>query len=122
MLGLAALLSFTSGGAGRAGKILWTLLPVMIVLTAASLHRMYKGIDARALKAVRNDELRQASLSRAWRNGFFAVLGCSRCLPSGWLERHRVWRGPDGGRHRHHRHRDRARQPALVRPLMTEHD
>jgi hypothetical protein len=83
VLGVAALLSFGSGGAGRAGKILWTLLPVMIVLGAASLHRMNKGGDARALKAVRDDELRQASLSRAWRNGFLAVLAVQPLLALG---------------------------------------
>jgi hypothetical protein len=68
---------------GRAGKVLWTVLPSIIAVTAASLHRMYKRVDARALKAVRKDELRQASLSRAWRNGFFAVLGLQPVLALG---------------------------------------
>jgi hypothetical protein len=79
MLGLAALLSFTTAG-GDAGKILWEVMPVMI---AASLYRSYKRVDIRALKTVRNDELRQASLSRAWRNGFFAVLGLQPVLALG---------------------------------------
>jgi hypothetical protein len=82
MLGLAALLSFTTAGAD-AGKILWQVIPVIITVTVASLHRSYKRVDARALKAVRNDELRQASLSRAWRNGFFAVLGLQPILAFG---------------------------------------
>jgi hypothetical protein len=82
MLGLAAVLSFTTAG-GNPGRILWTVLPAMITVTAASLHRMYKRVDARALAAVRNDELRQASLSRAWRNGFFAVLGLQPVLALG---------------------------------------
>ena len=79
MLGLAAVLSLTTAE-GRADKILWTVLPVIITIVAASLHGMNKRVDARALKAVRNDELRQASLSRAWRNGFFAVLGLQPVL------------------------------------------
>jgi hypothetical protein len=83
MLGLAALLSFTTAG-GDAGKILWQVMPVMIAVTAASLYRSYKRVDIRALKAVRNDELRQASLSRAWRNGFFAVLGLQPVLGLAW--------------------------------------
>jgi hypothetical protein len=82
MLGLAALLSFTTAG-GDAGKILWQVMPVMIAVTAASLYRSYKRVDIRALKTVRNDELRQASLSRAWRNGFFAVLGLQPVLALG---------------------------------------
>jgi hypothetical protein len=82
MLGLAAVLSLTTAG-GDAGKALWTVLPVILTVTAASLHRLYKRVDIRALKAVRNDELRQASLSRAWRNGFFAVLGLQPVLALG---------------------------------------
>jgi hypothetical protein len=87
MLGLAAVLSLTSAGE-RAGKILWTVLPVIITITAAALHSKYKRVDVRALEAMRNDELRQASLSRAWRNGFFAVLGLQPVLALGL-----VWSG-----------------------------
>lgn len=82
MLGLAAVLSLTTAG-GDTGKILWQVMPVIIVITAGSLHRSYKRVDVRALKAVRNDELRQASLSRAWRNGFFAVLALQPVLAVG---------------------------------------
>ncbi len=79
MLGVAAVLSLTSAG-GDVGKILWTVLPVVITVTAASLNRMYKRVETRARKAMRNDELRQASLSRAWRNAFLAVLGLQPVL------------------------------------------
>jgi hypothetical protein len=82
MLGLAAVLSLTTAG-GDAGRILWQVMPGILTVTAASLYRSYKRVDVRALKAVRNDELRQASLSRAWRNGFFAVLGLQPVLALG---------------------------------------
>ncbi|MCS0588611.1 hypothetical protein ACFQ09_17890 [Massilia norwichensis] len=79
MLGLAAVLSLTRAG-GDASKTLWTVMPAIIAVTAGSLYRSYKRVDICALKAVRNDELRQASLSRAWRNGFVAVLGLQPLL------------------------------------------
>jgi hypothetical protein len=82
MLGLAAVLSLTTAE-GRADRILWTVLPGIIAVTAASLQRMYKRVDTRARKAMQTDELRQASLSRAWRNGFFAVLGLQPVLALG---------------------------------------
>jgi hypothetical protein len=44
MLGFAAVLSLTTAG-GDAGKMLWRVLPVMIALTAASLHRMYRRVE-----------------------------------------------------------------------------
>jgi hypothetical protein len=91
MLGLAAVLSLTTAG-GNPGRILWTVLPVAITIIAASLHRTVKRIDVRDLKAMRNDELRQASLSRAWRNGFFAVLGLQPVLALGL-----VWSGTAHG-------------------------
>jgi hypothetical protein len=82
MLGFTAVLSLTTVG-GRADRILWTVLPGIIAGTAASLHRMYKRVDTRAMKAMRSDELRQLSLSRAWRNGFLAVLGAQPLLALG---------------------------------------
>jgi hypothetical protein len=91
MLGFAAVLSFTTAG-GDAAKTLWTVLPVIITVTAASLQRMYKRVEPRAMKAMRNDELRQASLSRAWRNGFLAVLGLQPLLALGL-----VWSGTPYG-------------------------
>jgi hypothetical protein len=74
LLGLAALLGLGEGATAQAGGALWKALPLVIVITVAALHRMGKRVDARALEAVRKDELRQASLQRAWRNGFLAVL------------------------------------------------
>jgi hypothetical protein len=74
LLGVAALLSLGQGAAAQAGGALWKALPPILVIAVAALHRMQRRMDARALEAVHRDELRQASLSRAWRNGFFAVL------------------------------------------------
>lgn len=91
MLGFAAVLSLTTAG-GDAGKTLWRVLPVMIALTAASLHRMYRRVETRAMKAMRNDELRQAALSRAWRNGLIAVLGMQPVLAVGL-----TWSGAPNG-------------------------
>jgi hypothetical protein len=82
MLSLAVILSLTVAE-GRTDKIVWTVLPSIITVTVASLHRMYRRVDVRALKAMHNDELRQASLSRAWRNGFFAMLGLQPLLALG---------------------------------------
>jgi hypothetical protein len=83
LMGIAALLNFGGAGAARSGGILWTVLPVIITITVAGLGSMSKKVDARALEAVRKDELRQASLHRAWRNGFFAVLGLQPALALG---------------------------------------
>jgi hypothetical protein len=72
---LAALgLLLLTGLAAMLGGVLWMALPVIITITAGSLYSMSKRVDARSLAAVRNDELRQASLQRAYRNGFFAML------------------------------------------------
>jgi hypothetical protein len=88
LLGLAALLSFGPSASARAGHALWMLLPVIIAIMAVALRGVDKQVDARALEAVRNDELRQASLQRAWRNGFFAVLALQPALALGlsWSE------------------------------------
>lgn len=59
---------------GDAGPSLWIVLPVLIAVLAAALKREAGRIDARALDAVRRDELRQASLHKAWRDGFLAML------------------------------------------------
>jgi hypothetical protein len=82
MLGCAAVLGLTTAG-GDPDRTSWTVLPVIITVTAAALHRMYKRVGVRALEAMRDDELRQASLSRAWRNGFLAVLGLQPVLALG---------------------------------------
>jgi hypothetical protein len=83
LLGMAALLSLGQGAAAQAGGALWKALPPILVIAVAALHRMQRRMDARALEAVRRDELRQASLSRAWRNGFFAVLALQPVLAVG---------------------------------------
>jgi hypothetical protein len=90
--GVAALLSFGEGAAAQAGGALWKTLPLILIIAVAALHRMQRRVDARALEAVRKDELRQASLSRAWRNGFFAVLGLQPALALGL-----TWSGTQHG-------------------------
>lgn len=92
LLGLATLLGFGEGAAARAGGALWKALPLIIIITVAALHRMQRRIDAGALDAMRKDELRQASLARAWRNGFFAVLFLQPVLALGL-----TWSGAEYG-------------------------
>jgi hypothetical protein len=86
LLAVAALLSLGGGEAARSGHMLWTVLPVITAISAVALRGMSKRVDAAALGAVRKDELRQASLQRAWRNGFLAVLGLqpALALALGW--------------------------------------
>jgi len=95
LLGVTALLSLGPADFARAGRALWMLLPISITITAGALYGMSKRVDPLALEAARNDELRQASLSRAWRNGFFAVLALQPVLALGL-----VWSGvADGAAH-----------------------
>jgi hypothetical protein len=53
-------------------------LPLAIIAVVVIMHPKTKGIDLSAsnpaMKAIRNDELRQAAQARAWRNGFLALL------------------------------------------------
>jgi hypothetical protein len=79
LLGGGAMLSIVFGGTPRPGA-LWILLPMFIAIAAAALRGTSKGVDADALKAMRNDELRQASLQHAWRVGFFVVLALQPVL------------------------------------------
>ena len=83
LLGVAALLGFGEGAAVQAGGAMWKALPLIIIIMVAALHRMGKRVDARALESVRKDDLRQASLQRAWRNGFLAVLFLQPVLAPG---------------------------------------
>jgi len=83
LLGLAAVLSFGPPEFAHAGHVLWKLLPVGITIAAVALGGMSKRVDARALHAVRNDELRRASLQRGLRNGFLAVLALQPVLALG---------------------------------------
>lgn len=67
-------------------------LPMLIVIVAIALRPRAKGTrfapSNPAMKAMLNDELRQASLSLAWRNGFIAVLVAQPLLllASAWME------------------------------------
>jgi hypothetical protein len=62
----------------RMAKTLMMMLPLVIVFALAGLRMAARGASMApsnpALEAIRSDELRQASLHRAWRNGFFALL------------------------------------------------
>ena len=53
-------------------------LPIMIVIALAALRSSAKGArtdpSSPAMEALLNDELRQDSLKRAYRNGFFALM------------------------------------------------
>ena len=69
LLGIAALLGFASPSMAEKGRALWMAMPIVIVTAVAALYGMGKRVDKRSMDAVRNDELRQASLQRAWRNG-----------------------------------------------------
>jgi hypothetical protein len=55
---------------------LWGGLPIVIIIAAGSLHRSMKeaGSTSGKMQAVLDDELRHASMHRAYRNGFFAML------------------------------------------------
>ena len=60
-----------------AGK-LSMLFPLMVVIAAAALRSSAKGANVNpsspGMKAILNDELRQASMHRAFRNAFLVVL------------------------------------------------
>ncbi len=66
-----------SAAAAMADKA-FSMLPIVIVIAVAAMRTSLKGVSAdprsAAMKAVLNDELRQVSLQRAYRNGFVAVL------------------------------------------------
>lgn len=74
-LGFAALLSLGTPALAAMGHALWTMMPVLIAISVAALYVMGKRVDKRSMRAVREDELRQTSLNRAWRNGFLVILG-----------------------------------------------
>jgi hypothetical protein len=54
------------------------MFPLVVVFVAAALRASAKGADVNpsspGMKAILNDELRQASMHRAFRNAFLAVL------------------------------------------------
>lgn len=57
---------------------LWSNSPVVIIVALASLSRAIRRVKEKAtasgMRVVLDDELRQASLQRAYRNAFFAML------------------------------------------------
>jgi bacteriorhodopsin len=72
------LLALPDTKAGRIAASLMSMLPLMMVLALAGLRMKAKGVNMASsnpeLRAIRNDELRQASLHKAYRNAFFALL------------------------------------------------
>lgn len=80
LLGFAALLRFASPDLARVGNALWLVMPVVITVLVAIMVSMQKRVDKDSMKAVHNDELRQASLHSAWRNGFFVTLASQPLL------------------------------------------
>lgn len=73
-ISIAALLGFGSSSVATRGHAMWMVMPGVITTLVAVGYGMGKRIDKRSIDALRNDELRQASLQRAWRNGFFVML------------------------------------------------
>lgn len=79
---LALLIMFAAGAALSlaypAVRGLSMVIPVAIAFAAAALRSSAKGADVNpsspGMKAIINDELRQAAMHRAFRNAFFAVL------------------------------------------------
>lgn len=80
MLGSYAVLInlYPESAAAALAERMFMLLPIALVIVIAALRSSLKGVSADpqapAMKAVMGDELRQHSLNRACRNGFFAVL------------------------------------------------
>lgn len=82
VLGATAVSLAVFPGAKIAGNIA-ALLPLAIVFAAVSLRSRGGKLAARhpgAMKAIQDDELRQQSLSRAYRNGLFAVIAAQPLL------------------------------------------
>jgi hypothetical protein len=80
LLGITGVLAsgvIESRAATAAAKV-WILLPLVISIGVIALKTAAKGAFANpidpALTAVMSDELRQASLQRAYRNGFMGIL------------------------------------------------
>lgn len=83
LLGLAALLQFASTDLARLGNALWLVMPIVIIIIAGALSSMQKRVDKASMKAVRNDEFRQAGLQGALRNGFLVMLALQPILAVG---------------------------------------
>jgi hypothetical protein len=65
------------GKTSGAGQTLMFLYPQIAAIALVSLRRRKRelaGVSAASVQAAVNDELRQHSLNRAWRNAFFVML------------------------------------------------
>lgn len=68
-------LAFPGPASAALSQYAFVLLPVFIVIGVAALRGPSRAEGgSAAMQAVVHDELRQASLHRAWRNGFIAAL------------------------------------------------
>ncbi|MES2019450.1 MAG: hypothetical protein V4484_23410 [Pseudomonadota bacterium] len=71
-------LAFPNSSAAAMGHRLFVLLPILVVISLAALRSSLHGVRPHprnaAMRALRKDELRAHSLSRAYRNGLIAVL------------------------------------------------
>jgi uncharacterized membrane protein len=78
ILGTLAILRLASLQTKSEVAALWANLPIVIIIAVTAMKRAKKRVEGtmspRQLDAIVNDELRQASQQRAYRNGFFAVL------------------------------------------------
>lgn len=90
--GGGAMIGFPRSEAANVAHTMWMLLPIVIVLALAALKSAARGAridpDGPPMKAMLNDELRQDSLKRAFRNGFIAVLIVQPllALAPAWIE------------------------------------
>jgi hypothetical protein len=79
-----ASIGFPDSEAAAFARRLSLLLPIFIVIAAAALKSSARGArtdpSGPAMKAMLNDELRLASLNRAYRNGFFGVMAAQPVL------------------------------------------
>ncbi|PWF55507.1 hypothetical protein [Massilia glaciei] len=69
-----AMLAFPGGALAARAGLLFGLLPVVIAISVGALRSAPGGAGGAAMRAVLDDELRQASLNRAYRNGVACVL------------------------------------------------
>lgn len=75
-----AIVAFPDSAAAAGVGKLFVLLPLIITIALLALRSSAKraGVSTNpgtpAMKAILNDELRQASQARAWRNGFMAMM------------------------------------------------
>jgi hypothetical protein len=82
LLAAALVVMAPDSEAAALGNRLFKVLPVLIVIgCGAMLGKVRHTPGSRALmRQVLNDELRQQSLARGYRNGFFAMLCCQAPL------------------------------------------